>query len=346
MMERAIPLIAVLLMLVLANLGLANQASAEEQVIQVHLNDKVLPNKKPSLDVTVKVDLKRLVLDLKRNDGKRVQLTKTQIPRGSKRTFELPQEREKHRWKGSLTATFLTGETGAMNLQFETLQVPSMGLDVRYDELDLDKHELTLRAKRPVVHVGYDITGEDGSSIGEGEWKPSPAGVSVFVRWQQPKNLKVLKMRLTAHDEEGFTEDLELIPWRWSVPHEEVIFETGKWDIRDTEAPKLDKSYLLIKEGLAKYGKLLPIKLYISGHTDTVGANDSNQVLSEKRARSIARFLRKKGFGHPIYFQGFGERSLKVQTPDETDEAQNRRAEYDLAANPPPSKGSRQWKRL
>ena len=76
---------------------------------------------------------------------------------------------------------------------------------------------------------------------------------------------------------------------------------------------------------------------------------DYNLGLSQKRALSIARRFRKMGFRYPIFYQGFGERGLKVPTPDETDEPRNRRAEYVLAAEPPPIDvpgAATRWKRL
>ena len=48
----------------------------------------------------------------------------------------------------------------------------------------------------------------------------------------------------------------------------------------------------------------------------------------------------------PIWFQGFGESVLFVQTPDNTDQAANRRAGYVLSTQPPPaSRGfpTRNW---
>lgn len=60
-----------------------------------------------------------------------------------------------------------------------------------------------------------------------------------------------------------------------------------------------------------------------------------NQGLSDRRARSIAAYFRSQGFDKPIYFQGFGEDALAVETDDNVDEERNRRAIYLLAAWPP-----------
>ena len=85
----------------------------------------------------------------------------------------------------------------------------------------------------------------------------------------------------------------------------------------------------------------LPVRLFIAGHTDTVGGNDKNRKLSLARAKAIASYFRKKGIKIPIAFAGFGEEVLKVKTADNTDERANRRADYVLgpAGGTPPFKG-------
>lgn len=71
------------------------------------------------------------------------------------------------------------------------------------------------------------------------------------------------------------------------------------------------------------------------GHTDTVGKTDDNRELSLKRAKSIASYFRQRGLKVPVFYEGFGEQSLAVPTPDETAEAANRRAEYIIAVEDP-----------
>jgi len=318
-------------------------------IVNVHLNDKVPTGKNPSLVVQVHQDLKSLTLDLKRDDGKKVHSRLINIPRDSKRTFTIPQEKGRHRYRGKLIVTFKSGDEGAMNLDFWAEVVAGLGLHANRNELDLENHTLVLRSRRPLVKVQYWVTSDAGKSLDRGSLTVEKPDTAVKVAWKQKKEAKVLKIKLLATDQDKINEDIELIPWTYAIPHEEVHFETGKWDILPDESPKLDKSYVLLQQGIQKYGKLLEVKLYIAGYTDTVAAADYNQGLSEKRALSIARYLSNKGFKHPIYYQGFGERGLKVPTPDETDEPRNRRAEYVLAAEPPlmdVAGSTSRWKRL
>ena len=115
------------------------------------------------------------------------------------------------------------------------------------------------------------------------------------------------------------------------------------------ERRKLDASHALIADAVSRYGRFADLRLYIVGHTDTVGDTDANRELSLQRARVIAAYLRKRGLKLPIFFEGLGEQSPRVVTPDETDEAANRRAEYILAVEPPalaPTPIPPQWRKL
>jgi outer membrane protein OmpA-like peptidoglycan-associated protein len=98
-----------------------------------------------------------------------------------------------------------------------------------------------------------------------------------------------------------------------------------------------------------RYEQLVAVRLYILGHTDTVGTTDSNRELSLQRARSIASYLRKHGARLPLFYEGFGEQAPHVVTPDETPEAGNRRAEYILSVEDPTLTNAPfapQWRKL
>ena len=159
----------------------------------------------------------------------------------------------------------------------------------------------------------------------------------------------MLRIDLRAFAKSGVYNGVELTPWRLDIPHEEVNFASGKWDVLPDEASKLDASLKQVQDAASKVGQYVPLKLFIAGHTDTVGANASNRALSLNRAKAIGAYFRKKGVRIPIYFEGFGEEALLVSTPDETDEAKNRRAEYILAIDDPTTKNvpfAPKWQRL
>lgn len=67
----------------------------------------------------------------------------------------------------------------------------------------------------------------------------------------------------------------------------EVLFKTGKWDLKPGAMAKLDQ----IADALR--GKEQP--MVVLGFTDNVGTRDGNMTLSEKRATSVRDYLVSKG---------------------------------------------------
>jgi outer membrane protein OmpA-like peptidoglycan-associated protein len=69
----------------------------------------------------------------------------------------------------------------------------------------------------------------------------------------------------------------------------------------------------------------------VTGYTDTTGSSEYNQRLSERRAAAVKRELVQQGISSDlIQMTGKGKNDLAVQTPDETREHQNRRAQIIL----------------
>jgi outer membrane protein OmpA-like peptidoglycan-associated protein len=67
----------------------------------------------------------------------------------------------------------------------------------------------------------------------------------------------------------------------------EVLFATGKWDLKAGAMAKLDQ----IAEALS--GKEQPMVVF--GHTDNVGTHDLNMDLSQKRANAVRDYLVSRG---------------------------------------------------
>ncbi len=101
-----------------------------------------------------------------------------------------------------------------------------------------------------------------------------------------------------------------------------ITFATGSAEIPMAQARSLRKVADAINKALNKN----PGEAFlIEGHTDAVGSDESNLVLSDERAASVANVLTDV-YGIPpenLATQGYGERYLKVQTLGP--EQQNRR---------------------
>ncbi|EJC79608.1 outer membrane protein/peptidoglycan-associated (lipo)protein [Rhizobium leguminosarum bv. trifolii WSM2297] len=92
-----------------------------------------------------------------------------------------------------------------------------------------------------------------------------------------------------------------------------VTFATGSADIPMTQARTLRK----VADAISQVLKKDPSETFlIEGHTDAVGSDQSNLVLSDQRAESVANVL-SDVYGIPpenLATQGYGERYLKVNT--------------------------------
>lgn len=94
----------------------------------------------------------------------------------------------------------------------------------------------------------------------------------------------------------------------------------------DFNSSQLDAAGKRVISGVAKGAKGKEIT--VGGHTDTMGSAGYNLSLSRDRAESVRRALGDKGLSDAhIQIFGYGESDPAVQTPDETREQKNRRAE-------------------
>ena len=107
-----------------------------------------------------------------------------------------------------------------------------------------------------------------------------------------------------------------------------VHFDFDKATIRAEDRPILDEAVNTLKE----YGT---IAIAVDGHTDSVGTDQYNQKLSERRARAVAGYLADHGIARSrMTVEGFGE-SKPVASNDTADgRAQNRRVELRVTSEP------------
>jgi len=100
----------------------------------------------------------------------------------------------------------------------------------------------------------------------------------------------------------------------------EVLFETGKWDLKPAAMAKLD----IIAQTLM--GKEQSMVVY--GYTDNVGTRDRNMELSQKRAQAVRDYLVSKGIpADLITAQGKGPDDPVAENTSVEGRAQNRRVE-------------------
>jgi outer membrane protein OmpA-like peptidoglycan-associated protein len=105
----------------------------------------------------------------------------------------------------------------------------------------------------------------------------------------------------------------------------DVLFDTGSYTLKPGAREKLAKISGIV---LAHPG----LSLQIEGHTDSVGGDDFNQQLSERRAGSVRDFLAEQGVAaSSITARGFGK--MQPVASNDTAEGRQRNRRVELVVN-------------
>jgi hypothetical protein len=329
---------------------LALPLAARADAVDFQLVNKVLAGGKerPSLMVAANQFADLVEIVLRREDGKRFEHRVKRLAAGATRRFPIEIAPGPARHYTCALSVTVGGEKRTVDFEFDAELVAPAQLGYQRADVDLDARTMTVTSSRKTARVEVDVVSDAGEELGHTEipFEEAPPGTPLAIRWNQAEGT-VLKITVKVFDTDNFYNGIELYPWHLEIPHEEVSFASNSAEIAKAEQHKLDKSLGLVVDAVERYGRWAEIKLYIAGHTDTVGDARSNRALSLERARSISHYFLKKGLRVAIFYEGFGEQVLKVGTPDETDEPRNRRADYFVAVEPPHIPGgSAHWKRL
>ncbi|HEV7631637.1 MAG TPA: OmpA family protein [Steroidobacteraceae bacterium] len=108
----------------------------------------------------------------------------------------------------------------------------------------------------------------------------------------------------------------------------DVLFATGKADLKSGATGNLNKLVTF----LSKYADRTVL---IEGYTDSVGSDEFNQGLSQRRAESVQSYLVGQGIGAPrLAASGKGESSPVADNESASGRQQNRRVEVVIRNTP------------
>ncbi|HNB90962.1 MAG TPA: DUF5131 family protein, partial [Plasticicumulans sp.] len=105
---------------------------------------------------------------------------------------------------------------------------------------------------------------------------------------------------------------------------EAITFDSGQAALKPAAEPQIDRIAAVLKE----YPQTV---VDIAGHTDSTGAAEANQALSQKRAGAVALRFVKAGLPYArMVVSGYGATRPVADNASEAGRAQNRRVEITL----------------
>ncbi|MFN7145254.1 MAG: OmpA family protein [Myxococcota bacterium] len=291
------------------------------------------PGENPALLVTPTRDAASIYVLVEVGE-KQLEFSKKNVTAGTQLRFEWPRDTNYTHADAFIRANFKDGNVTETNVPIDYQYQAKLSIDLSKAMAHLGEKALIVPVNAKVDSAEIIAYGARKAVIDQRtvEINSGPGAIRVpFIG--DPAEVVLMDVKLTAGNAwAGFTYS----PWFLDIPHEDVLFASDSADIPAAEEHKLQHTLTQLQDVLDKYGSVVPVKLYIAGCTDTVGDSAHNQDLSLRRAQSIAKWLRAKGYSQPIYYYGFGEKLLAVPTDDGVDNAANRRALYMVGANPPP----------
>lgn len=130
---------------------------------------------------------------------------------------------------------------------------------------------------------------------------------------------------IPGSDVERLSDDTLLVHF-----NSDVLFSSGSADLDSRGRAMLDQAADVIND----YRKTAVV---VQGHTDAVGSEESNQSLSERRARAVERYLTRRGVdAGRISALGFGESAPVANNSSAQGRQRNRRVDVLLKAKSGP----------
>jgi outer membrane protein OmpA-like peptidoglycan-associated protein len=106
-----------------------------------------------------------------------------------------------------------------------------------------------------------------------------------------------------------------------------IFFETGSAKLLPTSDPELNKLLWTMRKNTT-------MNIEIRGHTDDVGDEKANLVLSEARAKAVYDYLTGRGIeAGRLSFVGYGETQPVADNQTAEGRKQNRRTEFRVLSN-------------
>lgn len=216
--------------------------------------------------------------------------------------FELPVNKRPH------------GVTYVKGLVFDSKT--NLPLEAAVEIIDLDNNN-------PVYQDYSDLTsGEFMATLVKGKNYALNISIPGYLLYSENFSLEGYDDKKPFH----IKINLQPIETGFKVILRNVFFDTNKFDLKKASEVELDK----LVEYLTFNAKL---HILITGHTDSVGTPESNQILSENRAKAVYQYLiNHKISASRLSFKGYGETRPIADNGTEEGRQTNRRTEFEVVS--------------
>ncbi len=147
---------------------------------------------------------------------------------------------------------------------------------------------------------------------------------------------KNFSLKDTLQTTEPYKMDVPLTPIQEgaSVVLNNVFFETAKYDLKESSRAELMKLVSFLEQNP-------DLRIRLEGHTDSIGTEQDNQVLSENRARSVYEFLVENGISKDrLTYKGYGEERPIATNETPEGRSKNRRTAFTILGDQEKEEGS------
>jgi outer membrane protein OmpA-like peptidoglycan-associated protein len=177
---------------------------------------------------------------------------------------------------------------------------------------DLETNEVVGKASSSTIDGSYKIILPSGKQYGFLAEKEDFYSIS--------ENINLIDNKIYQEIER----DLSLAPIEvaGTIRLNNIFFDTGEYELQKTSFSELERLVSILRKNPG-------MQIEIHGHTDNVGAEGSNQELSERRAQAVRDFLISRDIAADrLSIRGFGESAPIASNERSAGRRENRRVEF------------------
>jgi outer membrane protein OmpA-like peptidoglycan-associated protein/tetratricopeptide (TPR) repeat protein len=200
------------------------------------------------------------------------------------------------------------------------------------------KGELKDESGQPVKDATIEVAYANTDKVTQVKVNGDDGKYATVVKLDKPQDIMVTVKK------EGHAFDSKVIDTKMIQP-EKVSFKGNDLAVKEikvgeaytindvlyaTNSAVLNERAKFILKGFARFLKENPtVSVSIKGHTDDIGDDEKNLILSQQRADGVKEFLISQGVNAArLKAEGFGETQPKVPNTTESNRAKNRRTDF------------------